>query len=97
MVPTHSKQLLLYDEINRARAQVYRHILSERKRKIMKDKKKYHGTVDEHSSEQQFRKSDTITFVVLKNLEPCRKKSARTSVRKPLHEGLYFKIQLMNM
>ena len=35
-----------------------------RKRKILKDKKKHHGAVDESSSEQLFRKSDAITFVV---------------------------------
>ena len=29
-----------------------------------KDEKKLHGTVDESSLEQQFRKLDTITFVV---------------------------------
>ena len=34
------------------------------KRKILKDEKKHHGTVDESSSEQQFCKSDVITFVV---------------------------------
>ena len=36
----------------------------ERKRKILKDEKKLHGAVDESSLEQQFRKLDTITFVV---------------------------------
>ena len=35
-----------------------------RKRKIPKDEKKHYGTVDESSSEQQFRKSGMITFVV---------------------------------
>ena len=35
-----------------------------RKRKTLKDEKKHHGTVDESSSEQQFCKSDVITFVV---------------------------------
>ena len=34
------------------------------KRKILKDEKKHHGAVDESSSEQQFCKSDMITFVV---------------------------------
>ena len=33
------------------------------KRKILKDEK-YHGIVDKSSSEQQFHKSDAITFVV---------------------------------
>ena len=35
-----------------------------KKRKIVKDKKKLHGAVDESSSEQQFCKLDVITFVV---------------------------------
>ena len=35
-----------------------------KKRKIVKDEKKLHGTVDKSSSEQHFRKLDTITFVV---------------------------------
>ena len=35
-----------------------------KKRKIVKDEKKLHGTVDKSSSEQHFRISDTITFVV---------------------------------
>ena len=35
-----------------------------KKRKIGKDEKKLHGTVDESSSEQQFCKLDPITFVV---------------------------------
>ena len=35
-----------------------------KKRKIVKDKKKLHGAVDESSLEQQFRKLDAITFVV---------------------------------
>ena len=35
-----------------------------KKRKIVKDEKKLHGTVDESSSEQQFCKLDVITFVV---------------------------------
>ena len=35
-----------------------------KKRKIVKDEKKFHGTVDESSSEQQFCKLDAITFVV---------------------------------
>ena len=35
-----------------------------KKRKIVKDEKKLHGSVDKSSSEQHFRKSDTITFVV---------------------------------
>ena len=30
----------------------------------MKNEKKHHGGVDESLSEQQFRKSDTITFVI---------------------------------
>ena len=38
--------------------------LKEMKRKILKDEKKHHGTVDESSPEQQFCKSDVITFVV---------------------------------
>ena len=33
-------------------------------RKIVKDEKKLHGAVDQSSSEQQFRKSNAITFVV---------------------------------
>ena len=39
---------------------------TERKRKILKDEKKHHDAVDESSSEseQQFRKSDAITFVL---------------------------------
>ena len=32
--------------------------------KLVKDKRKHHGTVDKRFSEQQFRKSDVITFVV---------------------------------
>ena len=35
-----------------------------KKRKIVKDEKKLHGAVNESSSEQQFRKSNMITFVV---------------------------------
>ena len=35
-----------------------------KKRKILKDEKKHHDAVNESSSEQQFRKSDAITFVV---------------------------------
>ena len=35
-----------------------------KKRKLLKDEKKNHGAVDESSSEQQFHKSDMITFVV---------------------------------
>ena len=35
-----------------------------KKRRIVKDEKKLHGAVDKSSLEQQFRKSDTITFVV---------------------------------
>ena len=31
----------------------------------MKDKRIHHGTMSKSSSEQQFRKSDTITFAVL--------------------------------
>ena len=31
---------------------------------MLKDEKKHHGTVDESSSEQQFHKSNVITFVV---------------------------------
>ena len=34
--------------------------------KILKDENKHYGAVDESSSEQQFRKSYTITFVVSK-------------------------------
>ena len=30
----------------------------------MKDKRKYHGVVNKRSSEQQFRKSSVITFVL---------------------------------
>ena len=37
-----------------------------RKRRIVKDKNKLHGAVDKSSWEQHFRKSDVITFVVLK-------------------------------
>ena len=33
-------------------------------RKTVKDEKKLHGAVDKSSSEQHFRKLDTITFVV---------------------------------
>ena len=33
------------------------------KEDILKDEKKHYGTVDESSSEQQFHKSDVITFV----------------------------------
>ena len=36
----------------------------------MKDKRKHHGAVDKRSSEQQFRKSDAITVIVLKNWSP---------------------------
>ena len=39
---------------------------TERKRNILEDEKKLHGTVDESLSEQQFHKSDAITFVVWK-------------------------------
>ena len=35
-----------------------------KKRKIVKDEKKLHGAVDKSSSEQQFCKSDVITFIV---------------------------------
>ena len=35
-----------------------------KKRKIVKDEKKLHGTVDKSSSEQQFSKSDTIVFIM---------------------------------
>ena len=35
-----------------------------KKRKIMKDEEKLHGVMDKSLSEQQFHKSDTITFVV---------------------------------
>ena len=35
-----------------------------KKRKIVKDEKKFHGAVDESSLEQQFHKLDAITFVV---------------------------------
>ena len=39
--------------------------------KILKVEKKHHGTVDKSSLEQQFRKSEAITFVVcMRNLEP---------------------------
>ena len=41
--------------------QVHQHLLPFGK--TLKDEKKHDGTVDESSSEQQFRKSDTITFV----------------------------------
>ena len=34
-----------------------------RKKKIVKDEKKHQGAVDESSVEQQFRESDTISFV----------------------------------
>ena len=34
-----------------------------KKRKIVKDEKKFRGAVDKSSSEQHFRKSDTITFI----------------------------------
>ena len=37
---------------------------TERKRNILEDEKKLHGIVDESLSEQQFHKSDAITFVV---------------------------------
>ena len=36
----------------------------EDKSQLVKDKRKHHGAVGKHSSEQQFRKSDMITFVV---------------------------------
>ena len=36
----------------------------ENESQLIKDKRKHHGAVDKHSSEQQFRKSDAITFVV---------------------------------
>ena len=36
------------------------------KEKIVKDEKKLHGAVDKSSSEQQFCKLDTITFIVQK-------------------------------
>ena len=41
-------------------------LTAQRKKKedILKDEKKHHGAVDESSSEQQFHKSDAITFVV---------------------------------
>ena len=47
-------------------AEVHQHPYrnKERKRKILKDEKKHHGAVYESSSEQQFRKSDTITWIV---------------------------------
>ena len=32
--------------------------------KLIKNKRKHHGTVDKRSLEKQFRKSDMITFVV---------------------------------
>ena len=35
-----------------------------KKRKIVKDEKKLHGAIDKSSSEQHFRKLDTITFVM---------------------------------
>ena len=35
-----------------------------RKRMIVRDEKKHSGAVDESSAEQQFRKSDVISFVV---------------------------------
>ena len=38
---------------------------------LLKDEKKYHGAVDKLSSEQQFRKSNTITFIVGKNWSPA--------------------------
>ena len=38
--------------------------LMAQREKILKDEKKHHGVVDESSSEQQFCKSDVITFVV---------------------------------
>ena len=37
-----------------------------KKRKIVKDEKKLRGALDKSSSEQHFRKSDMITFVVWK-------------------------------
>ena len=37
---------------------------TESKRKIIKDEKKHHGRVDQSSSEQHFRKSDAVTFVL---------------------------------
>ena len=37
---------------------------TEKEQGILKDEKKHHGTVDESSPEQQFCKSDAITFVV---------------------------------
>ena len=43
---------------------------TERKRKIVKDKKKFHGAVDKSSLEQEFCKLDAITNVYcVKNLE----------------------------
>ena len=33
---------------------------------MKKDKRKHHGVVDKHPSDQQFHKSDEITFVVKK-------------------------------
>ena len=43
----------------------------ERTIKIVKDEKKIHGAVDKSLSEQQFRKSDAINFVLccVKNQE----------------------------
>ena len=43
--------------------QVHQHLLPnrERKRMLLKDEKKYYGTEDKSSSEQQFRKLDSIT------------------------------------
>ena len=36
----------------------------EKGRYVLKDEKKHHSAVDESSSEQQFCKSDAITFIV---------------------------------
>ena len=66
------KQLFLCDKINRRCKFIetlFRDFLTfyrntERKRKILKDEKKYHVAVDKSSSEEQFCKSDAITFVM---------------------------------
>ena len=46
----------------------------------IKDKRKHHGTVDKHSSEQQFRKFDAITFL-------CEKTEALAIVEPGLMAG----------
>ena len=60
---------VLFDIINRGRncIDIFFHDFqcnTRGKRKIMKDEKKHLGAVDKSSSEQQFCKSDVITFVV---------------------------------